>query len=177
MDNASFAARAVADGPPTVAPPSFDGHGWLVVLNLAVMTFATVVALMFAVDAIRAWHRNRSVDRPSHPVSIWRWAGFCFAMGIFLTRGADAVVLWNWNIRDPAGTGWWLTFQRFIDPIAMSFGLTGLALLYLSARGMVVQLRRRPFPIDMWSSLPMLKRPAYIALLSLIAAIGVVSTR
>jgi hypothetical protein len=30
MDNASFAARAVAEG-----PPSFDGHGSLVVLNLA----------------------------------------------------------------------------------------------------------------------------------------------
>ncbi|MDT9170829.1 hypothetical protein, partial [Escherichia coli] len=62
-------------------------------LNLAVMTFATVVALMFAVDAIRAWHRNRADDRPSHPVSIWRWAGFCFAMGIVLTRGSDAIVL------------------------------------------------------------------------------------
>ncbi len=177
MQNSSFAAKAVAEGPPTLAPPSFDGHGWLVVLNLAVMTFATVVAVMFAVDAVRAWWRNRKTDLPSHPVSIWRLAGFCFAMGIVLTRGSDAIVLWNWDPDDPVATGWYLTLQRFVDPLAMIFGLSGLAILYLSARGMVWSLRRRPFPIDMWASVPMLRRPACIALLSLIAAIGVVSTR
>ncbi|MGA1799766.1 hypothetical protein VH567_13415 [Sphingomonas sp. 4RDLI-65] len=74
-------------------------------------------------------------------------------------------------------TGWYLTLKCFINPFALLFGVTGLGMLYLSSRGMVARLRRRPFPIDIWASLPMLKRPAAIGLLSLIAAIGVVSTR
>jgi len=49
MNNSSFAAQAVAKGPMTAAPPSQEGHGWLVVLNLAVVTFASVVETMFAV--------------------------------------------------------------------------------------------------------------------------------
>ncbi|EZP57266.1 hypothetical protein [Sphingomonas sp. RIT328] len=177
MANSSFAAQAVAKGPMTAAPPSFDGHGWLVVLNLAAATFACVVAIMFAVDAVRGIVRNWGRDRPSHPVSIWRYAGLCFALGIGMTRGGTALVLWNWNPRDPAGTGWCLTFQRFLDIPAMCFGILGLGILYLTSRGMVPQLRRRPLPIQLWASLPMLRRPAGIALLSLIAAIGVVSTR
>ena len=177
MNNSSLAAQAVAKGPMTAAPPSFDGHGWLVVLNLAASTFACVVAIMFAVDAVRAIRRNWGSDRRNHPVSIWRYAGLCFALGIAITRGASATVLWNWDPLNPAGTGWFLTLQRFLDPLAMAFGITGLGILYLTARGMVPQLRRRPLPIQLWASLPMLKRPAGIALLSLIAALGVVSTR
>lgn len=177
MSNTSFAAQAVAKGPMTAAPPSFDGHGWLVVLNLAAATFATVIAIMFAVDAIRAIHRNWGKDLRNHPVTIWRWAGLCFAMGIAITRGASAMALWNWDPRNPTGTGWFLTLQRFLDLPAMCFGVAGLGILYLTSRGMVPQLRRRPLPIQLWASLPMLRRPAGIALLSLIAAIGVVSTR
>jgi len=176
-DNSSFAAQAVANGPMTLAPPSFDGHGWLVVVNLAGMTAVCVVAAMFAVDALFAWRRNRGQDLWNHPVTIWRVAGFCFACAIVIRCGGEAVSLWNWNPRDPAATGWFLTLKRFMDPFALLFGVTGLGMLYLSSRGMVAQLRRRPFPIDMWASLPMLKRPAAIGILSLIAAIGVVSTR
>lgn len=177
MSKDSFAAQAVANGPMTLAPPSFDGHGWLVVINLAGMTAVFVVAAMFAVDAFRGWWRNRGRDRWMHPVTIWRSAGFCFAVAIVIRCGGEAISLWNWDPRDPAVTAWYLTLKRFLDPFALAFGVTGLGLLYLSSRGMVAQLRRRPFPIDMWASLPMLKRPAAIGMLSLIAAIGVVSTR
>lgn len=177
MNNSSLAAQAVAKGPATLAPPSFDGHGWLVVVNLAGMSFAFIVATMFAYDAWRAVRRNRGLDLPNHPVSIWRWAGLCFATGIGIRTFFAAVTLWNWDPRDPVGTGWYLTLQRFADPIGLAFGLAGLGILYLSAPGMVAHLRRRPFPIRMWASLPMLRRPAAIALLSLIAAVGVVSTR
>ncbi|MBI0475014.1 hypothetical protein D9601_06520 [Sphingomonas sp. MA1305] len=177
MDNTSLAAQAVAKGPPTLAPPSFDGHGWLVVVNLAGMTFTCIVAAMFAYDALAAMLRNNGRDLPNHPVTIWRRAGFCFAAGIAVRTFFAAVALWNWNPRDPIGTGWFLTLQRFADPIALAFGLAGLGMFYLSAPGMVAHLRRKPFPIAMWASLPMLRRPAAIALLSLIAAVGVVSTR
>lgn len=177
MTNSSFAAQAVAGGPMTAAPPSFDGHGWLVVLNLAAATFATVIAIMFVVDAVRGIVRNWGKDLRNHPVTIWRWAGLCFALGIAITRGGSAMALWNWDPRNPTGTGWFLTLQRFLDLPAMCFGVAGLGILYLTSRGMVPQLRRRPLPIQLWASLPMLRRPAGIALLSLIAAIGMVSTR
>ncbi|MBE2990804.1 hypothetical protein IFR23_02105 [Sphingomonas sp. CFBP 13603] len=49
--NSSFAAEASAEGPMTLAPPSFDGHGWRVVINLARTTAVGVGALMFAVGA------------------------------------------------------------------------------------------------------------------------------
>ncbi|WP_419808396.1 hypothetical protein [Sphingomonas sp.] len=177
MTNTSLAAQAVIGGPQSLAPPSFDGHGWLVVINLAGMTAVCVLAVMFAVDAVAAFWRNRHRDMLTHPVTIWRAAGFCFACGIALRTGAEALVLWNWNPVDPIRTGWWTMLKRYLDPVSLCFAVTGLGVLYLSARGMVGQLRRRPFPIDMWASLPMLKRPAAIGLLSLIAAIGVVSTR
>ena len=38
MGTMSFAAQAVAHGPATLAPPGFDGHGWLVVGNMAAST-------------------------------------------------------------------------------------------------------------------------------------------
>lgn len=172
-----LAAEAVASGPATVAPPSFDGHGWLVVLNLAIMTAACVLATMMVVDlARRAWARRRE-DRVSHPVTIWRLTILCFASGIALRSGAEAVTLWGWDPLDPVGTGASLFAKRLVDPIAMLFGLTGLTLSYLSARGIVWQLRKRPFPIDFWASLPMLRGPTWIILLCAIAATGVVVTR
>lgn len=177
MQNSSYAAKAVADGPATLAPPSFDGHGWLVVINLAVMTAVCVLALMFFVDAVRAIRRNWGKDLVTHPVTIWRIAGMFFAMGLAIRCGAEALSLWNWDPRDPLATGWWLVAKRFADPVAAVCGATGLGVLYLSARGMVVQLRQQPFPVDMWSSLPMLKRPGWIIAVWLVAAIGVVSTR
>ena len=172
-----LAAEAVASGPATVAPPSFDGQGWLVVINLAIMTAACPLATMMVVDlARRAWARRRE-DRSAHPVTIWRLTILCFAAGIALRSGAEAATLWGWDPLDPAGTGAFLFAKRLIDPVAMLFGLTGLTLSYLSARGIVEQLRKRPFPIDFWASLPMLRQPAAIVVLCGVAAVGVVVTR
>ncbi|WP_230769543.1 hypothetical protein [Sphingomonas sp. Leaf4] len=177
MSARSFAARAVADGPATVAPPSFDGHGWLVVINLAMMTAAFVLATMMVVDLIRHVWRRRRTDRRSHPVTLWRLTILCFAVGIAVRSMGAAAVLWGWNPLQPGETATLLLLQRLLDPIALAAGLTGLALAYVSAPGMVWQLRRRPFPIDFWTALPLLKRPAIIVALSAIAAIGVVVTR
>ncbi|MGN7160862.1 hypothetical protein [Sphingomonas sp. SAFR-052] len=173
----SYAARAVADGPATVAPPSFDGQGWLVVVNLAVMTAALVLATMMAVDLIRHIWRRRALDKLCHPVTVWRGMVLCFATGIAIRSGGAAMVLWGWNPLNPAGTGTLLLLQRLMDPIAVAFGLSGLALAYMAAPGMVMQLRRKPHPVDFWTALPLLKRPAWIVGLSLFAALGVVATR
>lgn len=172
-----FAAQAVADGPATVAPPSFDGQGWLVVINLAVMTAAMVLATMMAVDLIRHIWRRRMEDRLRHPVTVWRGMVLFFACGIAIRSGGAAMVLWGWNPLRPADTGALLLLQRLMDPVAVACGLSGLALAYLSAPGMVSQLRREPHPVDFWTALPMLVRPAAIVALSIAAAVGVVATR
>ncbi len=173
----SFAAKAVAAGPATVAPPSFDGQGWLVVVNLALMTAAFVLAIMMAVDMARHIWRCRHSDMPRHPVTVWRVMVLCFSVGICLRSGAAAMVLWGWDPVRPGATGALLLMQRMIDPVAVAFGLTGLAIAYLSSPGVVHQLRRRPLPFDLWKTLPMLWRPAAIVALSLVAAVGVVATR
>jgi hypothetical protein len=171
------AVLSVARGPKTDFQPSFDGHGWLVVINLAGMTAMFVLATMFIYSAGHAIWRNRAADGRRHPVTIWRLSLACFAFGIAVRCGGEAMSIWNWDPRDPAGTAQFLVLKRFLDPIALLSGAAGLCLSYLSARGMVESLRRRPFPIHMWASLPMLKRPIAIFFLSLVAAIGVVSTR
>lgn len=177
MNNTSLSAQAVATGPMTAAPPSFDGHGWLVVVNLAFFTAVAIIGAMFACEQVRHLWRNRHRDTVKHPVTIWRLMGLLLFTAAALRCGAAAAMLWKWNPQDPGGTGWVLTMQRFVDPIALTFGVAAMAIFVLSARGVVDQLRREPPAKAMWLSVPQLRRPAYIALLSLIAAIGVVSTR
>lgn len=177
MSNVSIAAESVANGPRSAAPPSFDGHGWLVVVNLAFMTTSFVVYTMIAVNMAASIWRNRDQDSWHHPVTIWRAIGMLFGIAGFFRFGLGAAVLWGWNPDTPRDTALLLTLQRVFDPLAALLCVVAIGLFKVSERGMVEQLRRRPFPLDMWASLPMLKGPAMIALLSLIAAIGVVSTR
>ena len=48
--------QAVANGPKTIAQPSFEGMGWLVVINLAVNTIAPLIGVMVMVKlAGDAW--------------------------------------------------------------------------------------------------------------------------
>lgn len=177
MDNISLAAKAVAMGPGTPAPPSFDGHGWLVAINLAVFTAGAIIGAMGTWEQVKRIWRNRDRDFRGHPATIWRIIGLLIFGAMTLRCGVAAAVLWRWNPADPAGTGWILTLQRFVDPVALSMGISAMLLFTLSSPGVVEQLRRRPLPVKVWVSLPMLKRPLLIALLSLLCAIGVVSTR
>ena len=177
MNNSSFAARSVAEGPHTLAPPSFDGHGWLVVINLALMTAATVLALMVVVKLVGDQWRHHHRDPWKSPASIYRLIGVLFSAGITLRCGAEAICLWGWNPADPATTGQYLMLKRLVDPFAVLCGLSCLVVYILSEPGMIEQQRKVPWPINMWLSLPMVRRMIWIVALSLIAAIGVVSTR
>lgn len=176
-DRPSLAAQAVAMGPATTWQPSFDGHGWLVMVNLAFFTGVTIIGAMLAWEQVKHLWRNRARDFRDHPVTIWRLTGLSLFLGLTLRCGVAAAALWKWDPADPAGTGWVLTLQRFIDPVALCFGLTTMLLFTLSARGMADQLRREPLAVDMWLSLPMLRRPLTILALSTAAAVGVVATR
>ena len=177
MVNSSFAAQAVAKGPATVAPPSFDGHGWLVVLNLAGFTAGFVISLMLALKMMRDIWLNRAEDKLHHPVTVWRGFGGAVSLAMAIRFGPAAMVLWGWDPQQAHATGWLLTFQRFTDPIAFTLGLLALGLFEISGRTMAEHLRKEPLPTKLWASRHQLKRPTCIFLLSLIAAIGVVSTR
>ena len=177
MSSNTLAPLAVAEGPATAAPPSFAGQGWLVVINLAFFTAAAIIAAMLAWDQAKHIWRNRKRDFRGHPVTVWRLTGLCGFIAVALRSGVAAATLWRWNPADPGGNAWALMTQRFVDPIALAFAMAAMVLFTLSARGMVEQLRREPLVVNMWLSLPMLKRPAHILVLSLIAAIGVVSLR
>ncbi|MCU6454359.1 hypothetical protein LPN01_09730 [Sphingomonas sp. A2-49] len=177
MSNTSFAAQAVAHGPQTIAQPSFNGMGWLVVINLACMTIATMVGVMVLVKLIGDWLKHRREDTWLSPAGIYRTLGILFAAGITIRCGAEALTLWGWDPRDPVATGTYNTVKRLFDPFAVACGLSGLLLYICSEPGMVEQQRKVPFPVDMWLAWPMVKRMLQLGLLTFVAAIGVVSTR
>jgi hypothetical protein len=177
MNNSSFAVQAVAKGPMTVAPPSFDGHGWLVVINLAGFTSGFIISLMLALKMARDIWLNRACDKFYHPVTVWRAFGGTVSLAMSVRFGPAAMVLWGWDPTRPSSTAWLLTLQRLTDPVAFTLGLLALAMFEISGKGMANHLKRRPLPMRLWASREQLKRPACIVLLSLIAAIGVVSTR
>ena len=160
-----------------VTPSGFDGQGWLFVINLWSFTAGFYLTLMFV--AWQGWHiwRNRGRDGPRDPVTIWRITGLLLATGFCLRCGGEAFNLWSSVGRVPAEMARALTFKRFVDPLAWSLGMAGLTLFSLSAGSMVHQLRKRPFEVPLWASLPMLRRPAAVVALTLIASIGVVTFR
>ena len=177
MANTSFAVRSIAEGPQTIAPPSFNGMGWLVAINMGVMTIAFLTGIMVVVKLAGDWIKHRSLDPWPSPASIHRLVGILFATGITIRCGAEALSLWGWDPRDPVASASYLTIKRFLDPIAVGFGLSGLLVYVCSEPGMIVQLRKVPFPIDMWLAWPMVRRMLCLGALTFIAAIGVVSTR
>jgi len=177
MSNSSYAAQSIANGPMTIAPPSFNGMGWLVVVNLAVMTIATLIGVMVIVKLIGDWWKHRALDVRWSPAAIYRLIGILFASGITLRCGAEAVSLWGWNPQDPAATAGYLIAKRMVDPIAVGFGVSGLMVYILSEPGLIQQQRKEPFPVDMWLAWPMVQRMLWLGGTTIIAAIGVVSTR
>ena len=176
-NSSDYAVQSIANGPMTIAPPSFNGMGWLVVVNLAMMTIATLIGVMVIVKLAGDWWRHRRQDTWMSPAAIYRFLGVMFALGITLRCGAEALSLWGWNPQDPLATAMYLTAKRMVDPVAVTFGVTGLMVYILSEPGMIEQQRKEPFPVDMWLAWPMVKRMLWLGGLTFIAAVGVVSTR
>lgn len=177
MNDTSLAAQAVASGPGSVAPPSFEGQGWLVALNMGAMTYATIAGMMVIALLLTDAGKRRRQDRGWAPARVFRVVGLLFATGITLRCGAEAVSLWGWNPLDPTTTATFLLVKRLIDPWAVAFGVSGLALYVMSMPGMFSQLRKEPLPLKMWQAWPIVKRMLAVGGLCFVAAVGVVSTR
>jgi hypothetical protein len=177
MTKNSFSAQSVAQGPQTIAQPSFEGMGWLVVINLACMTIATFVGVMVVVKLVGDWWKHRTQDVWLSPAWIYRSLGILFATGITIRCGVEALTLWGWDPRDPVMTGAYNTVKRLFDPFAVACGISGLLLYICSEPGMIEQQRKKPAPVDMWLAWPMVKRMLRLGALTFVAAIGVVSTR
>ena len=172
--NPSLAAIASA---PSSGPWSFAGNDWLTAWNLGSSTALAIIAILFALDTGRHLWRNRKRDRWNHPVTIFR--GFCLliAVALILRKITAAYVLWKWNPGDPVGTNAAMILQRWIDPISDLLYLAAIALIILSARTLVDQLRKHPWKVPIVEYLPLLRRPLILSVISLIAAYGVVVTR
>ena len=186
MDNIMLAARAAASPAEramanlvttSMEQPSFDGQGWLVALNLGVMTAGFFLCVMLAFKLVRDMWLCRWWDRHRDPATIARRMMLCFALAGMIRFGGEAAALWGWDPGDPKATLGAAQAKRLLDPVAAALVYAGLGIWVLAERSIVAQLRSKPFPVDMWAKLPQLTRPATVVMLSFAAAIGVVVTR
>lgn len=177
MSAATSTAAQMVRAAASMFPASFNNDGRLFGLNLFLMTAFMCLGLTMTGRMARAIWVNRGIDRPRHPVTIWRLAWVCAGAAAFVRCGSEAMNLWAWSPTDIATTARVLMAKRWIDPVALLFAGAWMVLVILSNDAMERQLCKRPYPIDMWASLPSLRRPLAIVLLSLFAAVGVASTR
>lgn len=175
MSNSSLAAQAVAQGPMSAAPPSFDGHGWLVVINLAIMTAAALIcAQAVGRMALDLWRDGR---RRGPLVLLLRWMMLIAFAGMTIRTGVEALSLWGWNPHEPVQTGIYLFVKRALDPFGGGFYLIAACMFVMTQDALVTALQRPPFPVRLIAAVPKLRRPAILAGMSLIAATLVVSLR
>ena len=175
MRTASLATQAVANGPMSAAPPSFDGHGWLVVINLAIFTAGALVCAMAAGKmAIDLW-RDRHSRGPL--VVLLRALMLVIFGGMTIRTGVEALSLWGWDPHDPVQTGIYLFVKRLLDPLGGAAYLLAACAFRATDDALVAALERPPYPIRLIASFQKLRRPATLTAMSLIAATLVVSLR
>ena len=176
LDPRHSSAAYLARKANSVLPVSFNDDGQLFAFNLFLMTAFMCLGMMMSGRMARAiWH-CRSIDMPRHPVTIWRVAWLLAGAAVFLRCGTEAMNLWAWNPADPVTTARVLMAKRWIDPASLTLTTGWMVLVVLSNSVMEKQLTRRPYPINMLTRLPTLRRPLLVILLSLVAAVGVAST-
>ena len=143
----------------SLMPTSFNDDGRLFAFNLFLMTAFTCLASMMAARLVRSLWRDRNIDEVRDPVTIWRMAWCCASTAAFLRCGIEAMNLWAWSPTDPVTTARVIMAKRWIDPLALLFASGWMLLVLLSSTGMEQQLRKRPYPIDIWARLPALRPP------------------
>jgi hypothetical protein len=173
----SMIAHAVATGPASIAPLSFNGDPSLFMFNLFLMTATFFLGLMMAgKQANRIWSQ-RSYDHPLDPVSVWRFIVLIAASGVTLRCGAEALYLWSWNPNEPSQVARAAMAKRWLDPISIACIFAWMAAAILGEPGLEHQLRKAPLPVDMWSRWPALVRALGVVIVSFVAAFAAVVLR
>lgn len=176
-DAANSLSAAMVANTPTAAPPSFNNDPQLLLWNLFLMTAGLFLGVMMVGrQASRIWSQRR-YDHPLDPVSLYRLITLLAGTALMIRCGAEAVSLWGWNPDDPALTARALMAKRMVDPVALAFGFTWMALVVLGEPGIEHQLRKAPLPVDMWSRWPVLGRALIVIALSFAAALVAVIFR
>lgn len=170
-------AEAVIANMAGAAQPSFDGQGWLVVLNWFVMTAGFFLAVMLAGKLAWDLWACRHFDRWREPATVLRRIFLYLSLAAVLRFGAEAASLWGWNPNDPSATLAAAQAKRLLDPVSATLAWVAFGTFFLAYRSLVEQLRKRPLPLRMWATIPQLKKPAIVVVLCLLASIGVVTTR
>ena len=85
--------------------------------------------------------------------------------------------LWGWNPAAVITSARGSMAKRWIDPIAIGFGLMWMTIVILGEPGIEHQLRKAPLPVDMWSRWPVLVRAGAVIILSFVAALAAVCLR
>ena len=168
--------QALLAGPQTAAPPAYNGVGWLVALNLGVMTACMWVGAMAALACAGGLWRHRQ-DSLNHPANLLRFIGLLAMLCFTMRCGGEALQLWSWNPKDFTTAAWVRTVKHYVDPVAVTLGLAAIAVATLSWHALIEHVSRKPLPPNLWARLPMLKRPAIVVFLAFAASIGVVATR
>ncbi|MFN3675815.1 MAG: hypothetical protein ACK4TC_07520 [Sphingomonas pseudosanguinis] len=176
-DAANSLSAAMVSNTQTPAPPSFNNDPQLFLWNLFLMTAGFFLgAMMVGRQGSRIWGQRR-YDHPLDPVSLYRLITLLAGTALMIRCGAEAVSLWGWNPDDPGLTARALMAKRMVDPIALAFGFTWMALVILGEPGIEHQLRKAPLPVDMWSRWPVLGRALIVIALSFAAALVAVIFR
>ena len=175
MTDPSLVTQAVANGPMTAANPSFNGHGWLVVINLALMTAGALICAQVAGRMVYDLWKERGARGPL--VALLRALMLIAFGGMTVRTGVEALALWGWDPYNPVQTGLYLFVKRLLDPFGAAAYLVVACGFIMTQDTLVGALERKPFPDRLVASLPKLRRPAILASLSLIAATAVVSLR
>lgn len=127
--------------PPDIAPPSFAGMGWLLVLNLAAATLGVLVLSYAFRQTWRGWRADPDA-RGSAPELMRRIIGLMLA-GETLRALSDALAMYGWNPAAQSSGGWGIA-GRFLDPIGLGLVISGAVIWLLTEDGLMGQARTPP---------------------------------
>lgn len=157
--NLSSAANALA-------PPSFAGMDWLLVINLTAVTFGLLVISRAAYDTTVDWReewrngtRGSAAEITLRVVALIFWGGTCRLL-------SDALSLYGWNPVTQSSGGW-ATAGRFLDPLGVVCFATAAIIWLLTRDGLIEQARVKPLHFPLWEGRETVLRMCAFAIIAL----------
>jgi len=152
-------------------PASFDGDP--VTFSFALFGLMVTACLSFAVLA-RLVHELQGYGfRLREPVGLARISVACLMLSFFIGTAPDALFLLTWREVSPETTALLLTIDRIGDSLVPVPFIGALSLMARGEPAIMFQLTRKPVPVDLWPTWPMVRRQLMIVGLVLIIAVGV----